>query len=419
MSRNWGYTRKFIILKKDFSNMQNFNPKGHGKLELRGIKGILNISIENAEENNYYNVVLLNGNDMETIGKVYTEENGKGKAEIPLNIQDLEAKGFSVENINGILLLRDSNILLGGYIEKEDGSIERYINSLSTEILVNEEEPEVFIPQDEEEIEEEIAAVEEEEEVVEEVDEVDEVAVEEVVIEEEAVVEETFVQEEVLVEEVPEVVMEEIEEEIVTEEVEEYIDPKYLVEAKEPTYEPIQPTVTSPPSQEEVGEEIDYDNLSAEYNRRIDQRNQTTNYILSILRFFPYINPFNINLQGYNWWRIDYQEGLEERGFLPYFSYLVGSNNYSSTIDLNAVTAKDLLGKYEHYIFGLYNVKDEVKYYVYGVPGEFKKEEHPSNGKTGFNTWFEGNEIAGYWLLFIDPLSGRVIYPANPMEPAN
>ena len=38
------------------------------------------------------------------------------------------------------------------------------------------------------------------------------------------------------------------------------------------------------------------------------------------------------------------------------------------------------MGKYGHYLFGLYNIKDEVRFYIYGVPGKFKTEEHPQKG---------------------------------------
>ena len=48
-------------------------------------------------------------------------------------------------------------------------------------------------------------------------------------------------------------------------------------------------------------------------------KNQTTNYVLNILAFFPYIEPFKIDLKGYNWWRIDIDDPREDKGFLPYF----------------------------------------------------------------------------------------------------
>ena len=37
MATALSYTRKFIILKKDFATITGLNPKGHGKIEIREI----------------------------------------------------------------------------------------------------------------------------------------------------------------------------------------------------------------------------------------------------------------------------------------------------------------------------------------------------------------------------------------------
>lgn len=402
MSRNLGYTRKFIILKKDYCNMGGQNPKGHGKLEIRGIKGNISLNVENAELDNFYNVVFVGKNISETIGRVYTDENGKGKAELALNLQELESKGFPIEKINGILITRDSNILLGGYIEKEDNSIERFIDGLKQEVPVEIEE--VSEPIVEWREVEAIMPVFESELEPQQVEETNiEEAVEDILIYQKEAIEPTYEPLNEIIEEleVPQEleITEELETRPEVEIIEEFEAPQEIESVEEP--------------------EIEHTEFfSEEVARRVSQRNQTTNYILNILRFFPYIDPFSVKLEGYNWWKINFQEEIDTRGFLPYFSYIVGgSQKIKRTEDY--ITALDLLRKYEHYIFGLYNVKDDVKYYVYGIPGSLLKSEHPHNGTTGFNTWFEGLELEGYWLLYIDPLTGKVIYPANPMEPAN
>lgn len=432
MSRGLGYIRKFIIFKKDYSNMYGYNPRGHGKLEIKGLKGNITINIENAEPDNFYNIAFVDQRNAELIGKIYTEESGKGKADIIYNLNDLEAKGFSADEINGILIFRDANILLGGYISKEDNSIEEFIERLPTEVV---------------------------QAIVEEKPPVEEVSVEKF----EAVVEETTTEEQVVEGELAEELVEEVAEVFAPEEPEilppvelemeeyqpeEYVPEEYMVPAVESISEeelpPImdefeseeaqieEPLITHTPAVESIPEEVitsetvvqmtssttyGYDNI--EVNRKVAQKNQTTDYILSILRYFPYIEPFKLDLHGYNWWKIGYEDYEDPRGFLPYFSLLIGGDQKYNRVNDNNVTAKDLLIAYEHYIFGLYNVNDEVKFYVYGVPGTFSKEEHPHKGTTGFNTWFEGKDVDGYWLLYIDPLHGKVIYPANPMIPNN
>lgn len=459
MSRSLGYIRKFIIFKKDYSNMHMHNPRGHGKIEIKGSKGNITINIENAEPDNFYNVAFVNKRNAEIIGKIYTEDNGKGKADIVYNLSDLEAKGFSADGINGILIFRDSDVLLGGYIINEDNSIEEFIERLSKEV-VQAKVQEVVLDEVKElggaaaETQEEFKEVDLEPvaEIIEPVEEVVEPVinmvepVEEVVEFEEVeemefaeFLDEEFVSEKLSVEVMAVVddVLPPIEPVMEEYQPEGYIPEEYMVPAVEPMEEnkytefPAQiEFVGHTPAVESIPEEIltsdsivqmtssttyGYDNI--ELNRKVTQKNQTTDYILSILRYFPYIEPFELDLYGYNWWKIDFEDDEDPRGFLPYFSLLIGGDQKHNRIYDNITTAKDLIKKYEHYLFGLYNVNDEVKFYIYGVPGAFSKEEHPHKGTTGFNTWFEGKDVDGYWLLYIDALRGKVIYPANPMIP--
>ncbi|MCG4586045.1 hypothetical protein L0P56_11130, partial [Anaerosalibacter bizertensis] len=74
--------------------------------------------------------------------------------------------------------------------------------------------------------------------------------------------------------------------------------------------------------------------------------------------------------------------------------------------------------KYGNYLFGIYRDGGEITYYIYGVPGRFDSLEHPFKGVTGFNTWYETENGFGYWIMYIDPLMGKVIYPLNPMIPS-
>lgn len=428
MSTNLGYTRKFIILKKDYCNIPGLNPKGHGKLEVKGLKGSISISLENVESNNVYSLLLIYGRKNYELGKIYTEEKGKGKGDFTFSLKDLEGTGFSIDRINGILITRDSQVLLGGYLGKEDNSLDEYINSMAMTVkevdpqpvyeeIIHEEEvieeivipqdivDEVIIPQDiiiPQDVKEEILI----EEIIEEVA-IEEVVIDEVVIEDN---EEPFIWE-IFQPSTDEVILEDSETEIVI--------PLDLPNEEFPLN-----VESSTVSDNKVRDgdsnnfEIDYENLDNQ--RRINQRNQTTNYVLNILRFFPYIDPFKYNLSGYNWWKIDLEDSYEQRGFLPYFSYIIGGNHKYPVIG-NAVTANELMRKYEHYLFGIYNSNDEVKFYVYGIPGKFIKEEHPQRGATGFNTWYKSydDENEGYWILFIDSLTGKVIYPINPMIPVD
>ncbi len=138
-------------------------------------------------------------------------------------------------------------------------------------------------------------------------------------------------------------------------------------------------------------------------------------YVLNILRFFPYIEPFEYNLKGFNWWIVEMDKENEYKSFLPYFSYIIGGNKKGIYND--HVTCNDLIEKYKHYLFGLYNENEEIKYYVYGVPGKFLQSEHPSGGIGGFNTWYKGKDESGYWIVYIDPMTGKPVHSQVQMIP--
>lgn len=389
MSRGLAFTRKFFILKRKFSNIRGISPKGHGRLELRNDRLRIIINVENAERNESYKIVLLREGKIKELGRLHTDNNSKGRVEFNLNYREFESTGFPLEKINGILILREDRVLLAGYMDEEDGSIEKHIARLSQDRL-QDSRPEK--PLVEEDIDEEVKEKDKEEKDTEKEDGLEKAKPEQDIAE--------IDKPELNIPENP----------LLEDEVSDEDKPFVSVEEYDKAMQEMFKDVEMPSNIEESPQ------LSAEAKRRLDQKNQTTNYVLNILAFFPYIEPFKIDLKGYNWWRIDIDDPREDKGFLPYFSYIAGGDHKYPLVQ-NTVTATALMKKYGHYIFGLYNVEDEVKFYVYGVPGYFTKEDHPQRGTTGFNAWFEGKDGIGYWLLYIDPTNGRVIYPINPMIP--
>ena len=65
----------------------------------------------------------------------------------------------------------------------------------------------------------------------------------------------------------------------------------------------------------------------------------------------------------------------------------------------------------DHYILGLIKDKGETKYVVYGIPSMYSMI--PPISINGFSRWASIKEGygMGYWLLYIDAISGRVVYP--------
>lgn len=147
---------------------------------------------------------------------------------------------------------------------------------------------------------------------------------------------------------------------------------------------------------------------------------QIANYAMNILKFFDRVNPFREALEGYKWWEIEYDSKNIYRGFLPFYNYLVNMY-YPYPFMTKVTTCQSLIKRHNHYIFGVVEGQNEVQYYVYGVPGRFTREDQPYNGATGFTTWLrdkeKNKEDMGYWLIYIDALSGKIVTPLNPTIP--
>lgn len=341
------YKKKFIILKNKYSSIEKYKAKGHMKLEIKGVHINIHINIENGQEDTAYSLSLISDEIVE-LGKIFTDRYGKSKTELKLNREDF-IQGELEEG--AVIIHQNKDILLGEYIGKDDGKIEEFIRA-------------------EEAIVEEVEEIQETEEIIEPAE------IEEKYLEVEDFQEEEYHPEELAQEEF-------------------YQEPEEL-----PREEFYQEPEEFP--QEDFHPE-EYVDLEYEYN--LKKKEQMTDYILSILRYFPYDEPFQQEIYDHNWWRIEY-DGEVEDGFLPYFDYIRETNATASMI------------KYGHYLFGLYNESEEVKYYIYGIPGEFSLDEHPNGGVTGFKTWFKGRKEVGYWLLYIDPMTGEAVETMNPMKPS-
>ena len=134
MSREFTYFRKYIILKNDYTNIANLNPKGHAKIEVRGVKGIISLNVENCEVGKDYRVCLLKDRDGEVyeqdLGRIITDDRGRSRTNINFNLKDLKSKGFSIDEVDAILIRKGIYVLLGGYIDNDNGTIDRFIKKL-------------------------------------------------------------------------------------------------------------------------------------------------------------------------------------------------------------------------------------------------------------------------------------------------
>ncbi len=237
------------------------------------------------------------------------------------------------------------------------------------------------------------------------------------------------------------------------EENEEYEEEKESIEEKEPKKEEEKDKKEEKPEEDiimekEAKESVLDKNNEEEYKKQSgyqrpkpsnktmknsNQHNQYTTYkkyhemvykhIKDTLAKYEEIEPFENNLSNCKWWKMDYDSQAMYQGFLPYFGYILNTYYYNPYIYYMG-SCNDAMYKYGHYIFGIcYNDESQPKHYVYGVPGRYLYKEQPFRGMTGFVYWhpLEDKDPEkgdyGYWLLFVDVVTGNILFPEKPTIP--
>ncbi|AOT70271.1 hypothetical protein [Geosporobacter ferrireducens] len=198
-----------------------------------------------------------------------------------------------------------------------------------------------------------------------------------------------------------------------------------------PEEDPKGETPPIPPRQKGIFNQ--YQNLESEQmkyyrgksSQQYNQQNfkMAVNYVKNVLKHYEKAEPFENNLEGYQWWKIESSPQTMQRGFPPFYGYI--SNMYTYYPYMNYMTGyPDLIYKYQHYIFGLKaDENDEPTYFVYGVPGKFALSEQPYEGMTGFVYWHSMQDKEpnlgdyGYWILHIDAKTGSVAMPLKATPP--
>lgn len=142
--------------------------------------------------------------------------------------------------------------------------------------------------------------------------------------------------------------------------------------------------------------------------------NQFEENLYEVLKEYKKLDPLSVNIKSISWWKIPYDDRGVKNGSLPYYNQII-SSYYPYPLSNRVTTCSGLMRKYGYYIFGVYKENEDIKKLVYGVPGEFKRDEQPYKGVTGFKNWsYKNNEIKGdhgFWLAFVNSSTGEVTEP--------
>lgn len=168
----------------------------------------------------------------------------------------------------------------------------------------------------------------------------------------------------------------------------------------------IDENITEPEKNEEPKEAVQ--SQARKYRNKFDES------LYNVLKDYKQVEPLSVKINNFNWWYIPYDETGVRNGFLPYYNQII-SSYYPYPMSNRVTTCSGLMKKYGHYVFGIYKENGEIVKFVYGVPGEFTKEEQPYKGITGFKNWSYSNkenyDKHGYWLAFVNPKTGETTEP--------
>jgi hypothetical protein len=150
-------------------------------------------------------------------------------------------------------------------------------------------------------------------------------------------------------------------------------------------------------------------------SKKTAYKNKFEENLYTILKEYRRITPLSVDIKSMSWWKIPYDDRGVKNGFLPYYDQII-SSYYPYPMSNRVTTCHSLMRKYGYYLFGIYKDNNKnIKKFVYGVPGEFKREEQPYKGITGFKNWsYKNKEINGdygFWLAFVDSRTGEVTEP--------
>ena len=360
--------------------------KGYVRLDIRGIRGTIIVSVENLGDNKSTSEVYLYKDKKNKI-KIGTVNNRKGMIKKTISIGN---NNINFEEYNVCGVVKDNKIVLyanlfnainSNDIRKLEETVQMESVDEDVNSIINETNP-----QEEVEKQEQVDKATEEIESV-----VKETVKTEVEVEQEEVIE-------------PELESEEYEEnESEIEKVDEAINIDEInisdnVEKVEIEYQDIKV------------EEDDVESAS----RKVLYKNKFEENLFTVLKDYKKLDPLSVNIKSISWWKIPYDDRGVKNGFLPFYNQII-SSYYPYPMSNRVTTCHGLMRKYGYYIFGIYKENNDVKKFVYGVPGEFKRDEQPYKGVTGFKNWsYKNKEINGdygFWLAFVDSNTGDVTDP--------
>lgn len=130
-------------------------------------------------------------------------------------------------------------------------------------------------------------------------------------------------------------------------------------------------------------------------------------YFRSLVEDLDTVDNITDEIKNCIWYKMDVKDEDNMRNTCNYDKFMVLYNpmlGYYSYIK-----------KHGHYILGYKcDSSGNMKYLVYGIPGDKTRKDQPFKGKSGFVTWIESKENnLGYWLMFYDYKTNNILIPVK------
>ncbi|GAE00511.1 hypothetical protein CBO05C_0201 [Clostridium botulinum B str. Osaka05] len=130
-------------------------------------------------------------------------------------------------------------------------------------------------------------------------------------------------------------------------------------------------------------------------------------YFRSLVDDLDTVDNITDEIKNCIWYKMDVKDEDDMRNTCNYDKFMVLYNpmlGYYSYIK-----------KHGHYILGYKcDSSGNMKYLVYGIPGDKTRKDQPFKGKSGFVTWIESKENnLGYWLMFYDYKTNNILIPVK------
>jgi len=423
------YDRTFVVLRewnKGYQNMTGKSPMGYCKMEFRGTRGRIVLTVQNLKpvEQGSYSCILVSRED--GIAKTYEfgplKVDRRGRGETVWEFDQRELDGLDVSGYKAVCVAyippdahrnTDIHFPLVGYSEKgmslsweSEIAAEVYASkfpsssSVQAEGKEREETPSIGQP---ESMREEKPKKEKEENLPPKLPPKEEKKEENIppqlpTEEEEKVPEEKKEEnlppkhppkEEKKEENLPPQLPTEEEEKVPEEKKEENLPPK-LPPKEEKKEENIPPKL--PPK--ERREENIPPNLPPKQEKERTYWDSVKEYFEYLFNTQPKVQPFEQEIPNSEWVQVQY---------VPYYPSPYWNDGYMYGYVQS-------YGGYNYYVAGLIRENDQVKYICYGIPGPYSVL--PPAGWQGFSGWLPANGYygMGYWMMYLDAETGQPVH---------